>query len=101
MAREADPDLVICDLLMPDIDGFEVIAQLKASPATSRTPILVLTAHSLSEADKARLNGQVVGVCEKGSGAGAALRSWLESVMRGDLSRVGLTHPSWRAPASS
>jgi signal transduction histidine kinase/CheY-like chemotaxis protein len=83
MARAGDLDLVICDLVMPEIDGFEVIAQLKASPKTSGTPILVLTGHELSELDKERLNGRVAGYCQKGPNAGVALRHWLaETVVR-------------------
>jgi CheY-like chemotaxis protein len=73
---------VICDLLMPDVDGFEVIAQLKASPATAMTPILVLTGRELTDADKQRLNGRVIGVCQKGPDAGAALVDWLGTAVR-------------------
>ena len=81
-AREGGLDLVICDLLMPEIDGFEVIAQLKASETTAATPILVLTGHELTAAEKERLNGQVIGFCEKGPNAGSALRSWLAAAIR-------------------
>jgi CheY-like chemotaxis protein len=81
-AREGGLDLVICDLLMPEVDGFEVIAQLKASEATAATPILVLTGHELTFAEKDRLNGQVIGFCEKGPNAGSALRSWLAAAIR-------------------
>ena len=81
-AREGGLDLVICDLLMPEVDGFEVIAQLKASEETAATPILVLTGHELTAADKERLNGQVIGFCEKGPNAGSALRSWLAAAIR-------------------
>jgi signal transduction histidine kinase/CheY-like chemotaxis protein len=81
-AREGGLDLVICDLLMPEVDGFEVIAQLKASEATAATPILVLTGHELTSAEKDRLNGQVIGFCEKGPNAGSALRNWLAAAIR-------------------
>ena len=81
-AREGGLDLVICDLLMPEVDGFEVIAQLKASEETAATPILVLTGHELTSAEKERLNGQVIGFCEKGPNAGSALRSWLAAAIR-------------------
>ena len=81
-AREGGLDLVICDLLMPEVDGFEVIAQLKAREETAATPILVLTGHELTAADKERLNGQVIGFCEKGPNAGSALRSWLAAAIR-------------------
>jgi CheY-like chemotaxis protein len=59
-------DLIICDLLMPDVDGFEVIAALHNNPGTRDTPVVVLTAHTLTETDKARLSGKVVAVAGKG-----------------------------------
>jgi signal transduction histidine kinase/CheY-like chemotaxis protein len=75
-------DLIICDLVMPDVDGFEVVAQLKAAESTRDTPILVLTAQSIDDAQKARLNGKIVGICEKGADAAAHLREWLAMATR-------------------
>ena len=37
------PDIITLDLLMPDVDGFQVIEKLKADPETSRIPILILS----------------------------------------------------------
>ena len=79
-ANAADFDLVICDIVMPDLDGFEVVAQLKAAEHSREIPILILTGHTLDAADKARLNGKIIGICEKGDDSGARLRSWIESV---------------------
>jgi signal transduction histidine kinase/DNA-binding response OmpR family regulator len=80
LMRNNGIDLVVCDLAMPEMDGFEVIAALKADPRTSSVPILVCTARDLSEADKARLKGQVVGTVTKGVDARDGLRSWLATV---------------------
>jgi signal transduction histidine kinase/CheY-like chemotaxis protein len=77
VAHARPPSLVICDLVMPDLDGFDVVASLKADPKTSHVPILVVTAHDLTPADKRRLNGQILGVISKGDGAAAGLRDWL------------------------
>jgi signal transduction histidine kinase/CheY-like chemotaxis protein len=76
-ARMEPIDLVICDLVMPDIDGFEVIGELKRDERTADIPILVCTAHELSNEDKARLNGQIMGIVAKGSDAREGLREWL------------------------
>ena len=76
-AAAGEFDLVICDLVMPGIDGFEVIAKLKADPRTAPVPILVCTAHDLTEEDKGRLNGKILGIVSKGADALDGLRSWL------------------------
>jgi DNA-binding response OmpR family regulator len=43
-ARERLPDLIICDLMMPELDGFEVLKEVRADPATRRTAFCFLTA---------------------------------------------------------
>ena len=80
LAREQPPDLVICDLLMPDLDGFAVVSALKSEPLTREVPILVLTAHELTADEKARLNGKILGVVGKGEVAALGLRDWLRRV---------------------
>jgi CheY-like chemotaxis protein len=71
-------DLVICDMVLPELDGFGVIAALKADPATTDIPILICTARDLSFEEKERLNGLILGIVTKGSGARDGLRTWLE-----------------------
>lgn len=65
IAREAAVDLIICDLLMPGLDGFDVIAALHDDPRTRDIPVVVLSAHDLSEAEKERLSGKVRAVVAK------------------------------------
>ena len=77
LVQEHDVDLVICDLVMPDIDGFEVVAELKADARTAPIPILICTAHDLTTAEKARLHGQILGIVSKGPSARDGLRGWL------------------------
>ena len=43
-AREENPDLVVLDIMLPGLDGFEVCHRLKAEPQTARLPILMLSA---------------------------------------------------------
>jgi CheY-like chemotaxis protein len=78
IAQECIPELVICDLLMPDMDGYEVVDQLHANEATRDATILILTAADLSEADRERLNGKVAGVVHKNGDPRKALAEWLD-----------------------
>ena len=82
IAGSTDIDLVICDLLMPEVDGFEVVSGLKADPRTSDVPILILTGHELTDAEKSRLNGKILGVVAKGDSARDGLRAWLSRAIR-------------------
>jgi CheY-like chemotaxis protein len=70
--REA-PGLILLDLMMPQMDGFEVVRQLRASPATHDVPVLVMTSLDLTPADHERLNGSVARVLAKGATARDAL----------------------------
>ena len=47
LARAEPPDLVICDLQLPGIDGIEVAKRLKAQPALSRVPLVAITAYAM------------------------------------------------------
>lgn len=46
LARERHFDLILVDVMMPDIDGYEVCRRLRADPATANIPIVILTARS-------------------------------------------------------
>ena len=55
LAREAPADVVVVDLMMPEMDGYEVCRRLKADPATAQLPIVFLTARR--DLDEARIAG--------------------------------------------
>jgi len=48
MAASEQPDLVLMDLSLPVVDGWEAARRIKAAPETSRIPIIALTAHAMS-----------------------------------------------------
>jgi signal transduction histidine kinase/DNA-binding response OmpR family regulator len=62
---KARPDIILLDLLMPKMDGFEFLAALRTTPGGSGIPIVVLTAKDLSEAERERLAGEVKTVLRK------------------------------------
>jgi CheY-like chemotaxis protein len=53
--RHAAPDLVICDLQMPEVDGYAVLAALRAGPATAAVPFIMLTASAEQEEEQTAL----------------------------------------------
>jgi signal transduction histidine kinase/CheY-like chemotaxis protein len=55
-AREEQPGLIVLDLLMPDLSGFQVLEQLHADARTSHIPVIISTSRSLDEGDRARLD---------------------------------------------
>lgn len=54
--RHAAPDLVICDLQMPEVDGYDVLSALRAGPATATVPFVMLTASAEQEEEKTALS---------------------------------------------
>lgn len=55
LAKENKPDIIICDILMPDVDGFEVIRILKQNPITAGMPFIFLTSRAEKEIDEGNL----------------------------------------------
>ena len=76
------PDVVLLDLMMPEMDGFEFLAGLHASPALPHPPVVVLTAKELTEADRQRLNGGVTRVLQKGEQNGEDLIAELRGLVQ-------------------
>ena len=61
------PDLLLLDLIMPEVDGFEVARKLQQNSKWSQIPIIVVTAKDLALEDRQRLNGRVSAILQKGS----------------------------------
>lgn len=66
LVRQLRPDVVITDLMMPGMDGFEVIDTLKQDPDLCQIPVIVLTAKELTPRERDRLSGQIDALLQKG-----------------------------------
>ena len=63
--RERRPSLVLLDLLMPVMDGFDTLTHLREDPRTADLPVVVLTAKDLTDDDRDRLGGKVQALFQK------------------------------------
>ena len=61
------PAVVVLDLLMPDLDGFAVVEQLRADPLAGDIPVVVLTSKTMTRAEQERLDGQISFLAQKGT----------------------------------
>jgi CheY-like chemotaxis protein len=66
LARRELPGLIVLDLMMPTVNGFDVVEALRERPETARIPVIVVTAKRVTEADHERLGGAVTAIMEKG-----------------------------------
>jgi DNA-binding response OmpR family regulator/two-component sensor histidine kinase len=68
LAQQLRPDLILLDLMMPDVNGFDVVKTLQLDSLTSRIPILVVTAKQITAQDRAALNcnpDKIIHIVEK------------------------------------
>jgi threonine synthase len=66
LAQKILPNLMILDLMMPEVDGFSVMDALQSNPETAEIPIVVLTAKELTQNEKQRLEGHIQSLIQKG-----------------------------------
>jgi threonine synthase len=66
VAKKEIPDLIILDLMMPEIDGFSVLDELKENSQTASIPVIVVTAKELTTQEKKRLSGRIHSLMLKG-----------------------------------
>ncbi|MET7418175.1 response regulator [Dactylosporangium sp. NPDC005555] len=78
LSRDRRFDLIICDLQMADVDGFALLAGLQGDPATRGIPVLALTEPDLSDADRVRLTGKVIGTMPRSAAASDGVREWVD-----------------------
>jgi len=68
LVEHTPPDLILLDLMMPTMDGFEVAERLHRDERWRNIPVVVVTAKDLTDEDRRRLNGSVMRVVQKAGG---------------------------------
>ncbi|HEX9106209.1 MAG TPA: response regulator, partial [Longimicrobiales bacterium] len=77
------PDVIVLALMMPDMNGFDVVTALVAHPDTAHIPLLVVTSKEITAEDRARLNGFVSAIVQKGSFSPERIRDEVRRAMAG------------------
>jgi signal transduction histidine kinase/DNA-binding response OmpR family regulator len=81
MIRSERPDVVLLDLMMPELDGFQVLELIRGDETSRDIPVIVLTGQVLTQADMARLNRGVMHVLKKGLFSVEETLSHIESAL--------------------
>ncbi|WP_434425030.1 response regulator [Nannocystis pusilla] len=87
--RSAVPDVVLLDLMMPEVDGFEVIQTMRAEPGWRDIPVIVITACELTASESEFLHAGVHRVLRKGSYSQAALLNEVRALLETAATRRG------------
>jgi len=89
LIKKSVPDILVLDLIMPVMDGFEVLDKLRKSPQTSDLPVIVVTAKDLSQEDKEKLRANVSSILAKSDTTSSALLEEIKKVLTELEQRAG------------
>ena len=78
---EGMPALILLDLMMPEMDGFTFMQELRTRPDGRHVPVIVITAKDLTQEDRRRLNGEVARILQKGATSTDQLLSEIRSLV--------------------
>jgi CheY-like chemotaxis protein len=85
--REGTPGIILLDLMMPVMDGFEFLVELRREDAWRGIPVIVLTARDLSAEERERLNGSVTRILQKGAHGREALLAEVRALVAASVGR--------------
>jgi CheY-like chemotaxis protein/anti-sigma regulatory factor (Ser/Thr protein kinase) len=84
---ETRPDVIVLDLMMPEMDGFEFLDEMRRRAEWRDIPVLVVTAKDLTAEDRRRLNGDVARVLQKGASELDELLREIGRILPGSIER--------------
>ncbi|GEM_PF-891416 len=79
------PSLILLDLMMPEMDGFEFMEHLRSQKRWESIPVVVITAKDLTQLERQSLNGKVVNILQKGAVTSSQLIDEIQSVIKGRI----------------
>jgi CheY-like chemotaxis protein/anti-sigma regulatory factor (Ser/Thr protein kinase) len=85
--RDVAPSVILLDLMMPEMDGFEFVAEFRRHEAWRAIPIVVITARDLSREDHERLNGSVQKILQKGANGRDQLLAEVRELVASSVAR--------------
>ena len=84
---ERRPDAILLDLMLPEVDGFQFVAELQAREEWRSIPVIVVTARDLTAQDRLRLNGHVENILHKGAYTREALLAQVRELVERRVER--------------
>ncbi len=88
--KKSLPDVLVLDLMMPDMDGFEVLERVRNDPSTKKLPVIVVTAKELTTEDRDKLAGNATAVLQKSDTTSRALLKEIKKI----LDDIGMSQKS-------
>ena len=81
MLKEDLPDILVLDLMMPEMDGFELLDRVRMEPKTGNLPVIIVTAKDLTIEDRKRLEGSVSSILAKSDTTSKALLEEIKEIL--------------------
>ncbi len=97
LIKKQVPDVLVLDLMMPELDGFAVLEKIRGNPETRDMPIIVVTAKDLTEEDRNKLSGNVFSVLDKSVATSVTLFAEIKRILL-DLEALA-QHPGYEKQA--
>jgi CheY-like chemotaxis protein len=92
--EKAMPELILLDLMMPEMDGFEFVTALRRNEGWRAIPVVVITSKDITAEDRARLNGNVVKILEKGAYNRDGLMAEIQTLVSARVQKTASTSGS-------